>query len=259
MAVVDYLGKWRREMTPDTHKMSSPSLPRTQNEAPPMWSTDEDDSYQLEWDWEAQDLSKGSVWYDDRIRKLKESTRHLENPEYWYQEGIECLNRHRLNYTEKGPQSLQILWWEFPKAHWKALREGCRLGFLITPGGELALNGHFTKEEREVAGTFVDELKELGVLIPATEELKANCPLFCVNKSYDSRQKRCIVNCKGGGQNMCMGKDPVYLVQKETMLWRMYSGGWTGIADASKQFHNFLTDPEVRKCLGCIHPVTDEQ
>jgi hypothetical protein len=64
------------------------------------------------------------------------------------------------------------------------------LGFLITPEGELVLNGRFTKEESEIAGQFVDELKTLGVLISPTEELKANCPLFCVDKSYDSGQKR---------------------------------------------------------------------
>jgi hypothetical protein len=56
-----------------------------------------------------------------------------------------------------------------------------------------------------------------------------------------------------------MGKDPVYLVQKETMLWELYTGGWTAIADAFKQFHNFPTHHEERKYLGCIHRVTDEQ
>jgi hypothetical protein len=56
-----------------------------------------------------------------------------------------------------------------------------------------------------------------------------------------------------------MGKDPVYLVQKETMPWELYAGGWTGIADASKQFHNFPKHPDERKFLGCIHPVTNEQ
>jgi hypothetical protein len=164
-----------------------------------------------------------------------------------------------MNYTAEGPKQLQLLWWEFPSGHWTALREGCRLGFLIPPSGELALNGKFTPEEREVAGRFIDELKELGVIIAATEELKANRPLFCVDKSYDSDLKRCIASCKGGGQNACMGKDPVYLVQKKTMLWRMYAGGWTGIADASKQFRTFPTHPEERKYLGCIHPVTDEK
>jgi hypothetical protein len=56
-----------------------------------------------------------------------------------------------------------------------------------------------------------------------------------------------------------MGKDPVYLVQKETMLWNLYAGGWTAIADASKQFHNFPTHPTERKYLGRIHPVTEEK
>jgi hypothetical protein len=123
----------------------------------------------------------------------------------------------------------------------------------------LAPNGNLTPVEREVAGQFVEELKALGVLIPATEELKANCPLFYVDKSYNSEQKRCIANCKGGRQNACMGKDPVYLVQKATMLWELYTGGWTAIADASKQFHNFLMHPAERKYRGCIHPVKEEK
>ena len=33
-------------------------------------------------------------------------------------------------------------------------------------------------------------------------------------------------------------------------------GGWLAVADASKQFHNFPTKPDERRCLGCIHPIT---
>jgi hypothetical protein len=99
----------------------------------------------------------------------------------------------------------------------------------------------------------------LGVLQEATEALIANCPLFCVDKAYDSDQKQCIANCKEDGQNACIGKDPIYLIQKETMLMRLYRGGWTGIADGSKQFHNFPTHPSERKYLGCIHPLTNRK
>jgi hypothetical protein len=221
-----------------------------------MWSTDEEDEADPDWDWEVPDISVGSTWYKERISKLKEATKDSHDGDRWFCEGIECLDRHRMNYTEAGPKRLQLLWWEFPKEHWKPLREGCLLGFLITPSGELKLNGKLSDDKQTVAGSFVDKLIELGVLLPATEDLIANCPLFCVDKAYDSDQKHCIANCKEGGQNACMGKDPVYLTQKEAMLIRLYFGGWTGIADASKQLHNFKTHPSERKYLGCIHPTT---
>jgi hypothetical protein len=159
------------------------------------------------------------------------------------------LKRHRSNYTEEGPKYLQLLWWEFPEEHWGPLREGCKLGFIIAPGGEL----------KAIAGRFMDELKNLGVLKPTTEEIIANCPLFCVDKSIlQPGEKRCIANCKRGGQNGCCGKDPVYLVQTETILHQLYSGGYSGVADASKQFHNFPTHPSKYQYIGCCHPVTDE-
>jgi hypothetical protein len=44
----------------------------------------------------------------------------------------------------------------------------------------------------------------------------------------------------------------------------IYSGddvrwGWSAVADASKQFHNFATKPGERKYLGCIHPITGQK
>ena len=29
------------------------------------------------------------------------------------------------------PEQLQVLWWEFPREHWDALREGSRMNFLV--------------------------------------------------------------------------------------------------------------------------------
>jgi hypothetical protein len=224
---------------------------------PPVTKREEseaDEAYT--WNWDVPDLSEGSAFYIARTTSLREAVKDLEDSEYWYQEGLECLARHRTNYTTEGPQQLQLLWWEFPVQHHEALREGCRLGFLLHPSGQVVENGPMTDEDRKVAGRFVDELTSLGVLQPATVPLEGNCPLFCVDKAYDSTQKRCIANCKEGGQNACMGKDPVYLVGKEVMLGQLYTGGYTAIADASKQFHNFPVHPEERHLLGCIHPVT---
>jgi hypothetical protein len=51
-----------------------------------------------------------------------------------------------------------------------------------------------------------------------------------------------------------MGKDPVYLVRTEDILPKLYTGGWSAVADASKHFHNFKTRKNERKYLGCVHP-----
>ena len=69
------------------------------------------------------------------------------------------------------------------------------MNFLTEPDGDLILNSDMDEVEREAAGWFVDELKKLGALQPATEELKANCPLFCVDKPNQPGQKRCIADC----------------------------------------------------------------
>jgi hypothetical protein len=132
------------------------------------------------------------------------------------------------------------------------------MNFLILPTGELKLNSPMTDQEKEVAGKFVDELKKIGALRPAEGKPLANCPLFCVDKTTPG-DKRCIADCKRGGQNACMGKDPTFLVQNESILPQLYKGGWTAIADASKQFHNFPTRPDKQRFLGCIHPITKER
>jgi hypothetical protein len=133
------------------------------------------------------------------------------------------------------------------------------MNFLILPHGELKLNAVMDAADQEIAGRFVDELKSLGVLLPAEGEILANCPLFCVDKPGQPGQKRCIADCKQGGQNACIGKDPVFLVRNESILPQLYHGGYSAIADASKQFHNFPTYPGERRYLGCIHPIAQEQ
>jgi hypothetical protein len=130
------------------------------------------------------------------------------------------------------------------------------MNFLISQEGELVLNSVMDDVEQEAAGRSIDELISLGVLLLATGPLRANCPLFCVDKPNQPGQKRCIADMKRGGQNACIGKDPVYLSQKETILPRLYPGGYSAVADASKQFHNFKTKPSERLYLGCIHPIT---
>jgi hypothetical protein len=45
------------------------------------------------------------------------------------------------------------------------------MNFLMTPHRELQLNVAMDKESKVAAGLFVDELKILGMLVPAMEEL----------------------------------------------------------------------------------------
>jgi hypothetical protein len=220
------------------------------------WSkaTENDDE---EWEWHVPDLCEGGEWFQARVQSLEKAIAGLPNREDLYQGGLDALALHRRNYTDDGPQHLQLLWWEFPKEHHEGLREGFRMNFLVTPEGELQLNSKMDDSERKIAGKFVDELESLGILAEAQGELKANCALFCVDKGpKQPDEKRCIADMKKGGQNACIGKDPTFLVRSEDILSHLYPGGWTAIADASKYFHNYKTHPDEHLLLGCIHPVS---
>jgi hypothetical protein len=140
--------------------------------------TDQDN----EWAWEVPDLSEGSPWYLARIASLRQAVADLSDGDVHFVDGLDALQVHRETYSDTGPKRLQILWWEFPPEHWKALREGSWMNFLTTPRGELKLNAVMDDDSKRAARKFVDELTSLGVLVPATEELCANCPLFCVDK-----------------------------------------------------------------------------
>jgi hypothetical protein len=255
-AAMDGLRSW---MDGRIEEKTDQSREKPKEEPVEGWSSQaEDEAYQ--WEWTVPDLREGGAWHQARVAKLKEAIGERMDGEQLLKDGLAALDIHRENYTDEGPKWLQLLWWEFPKEHHEALREGCRMNFLVTPGGELQLNSVMDEEERIVAGKFVDELKKLGILAMATEKLKANCALFCVDKGpKQPGEKRCIADMKKGGQNDCIGKDPTFLVRSEDILPHLYPGGWTAIADASKYFHNFKTHPDERLYLGCIHPVTNEE
>jgi hypothetical protein len=222
----------------------------------PNWTSQEDEPTE-EWKWEVPDLREGGEWFKARVKSLQKAIQGLPNQDELYTAGLESLAVHRGNYTKDGPKFLQLLWWEFPPEHHEALREGCRMNFLILPSGELKLNAKMDEGERKAAGKFVDELEALGVLEEAKGELKANCALFCVDKGpKQPDEKRCIADMKQGGQNDCIGKDPTFLVQSDDILPHLYPEGWTAIADASKYFHNYKTHPDEHLYLGCIHPVS---
>jgi hypothetical protein len=59
---------------------------------------------------------------------------------------------------------------------------------------------------------------------------------------------------KGGGQNVCISKDPLYyLPQKETILPCLYPGDYLAVANASKQFYNLKTKSSECLLLGYLY------
>ena len=120
-------------------------------------------------------------------------------------EGREHLDVHRRNYGPNGPQYLQLLWWEFPREHWNAVREGNSMNFLTEPEHIMIQpNSKMMMEQCAISGEFVDELIDLGVLEKSDPVLKpvvTNCPLFVLPKPAQKYQWRVLVDMKKGGQN----------------------------------------------------------
>ena len=214
------------------------------------------------WEWTPADLRLNGGWYRNRLRALKRAakTYPVADQARIIDNGKADLARHRENYGPQGPQQLQILWWEFPREHWEALRTGSSMNFLKEPRIGLTPNARMTPEQQEISGEFVDELIALKVLTKAPDDdpILANCPLFVVPKPGQPGQWRIIADCKKGGQNEVIGQGPVYLPQAHIILHQMYSGGWTAVVDASKFFYQFPTVLSERKYLGLVHPVTGE-
>jgi hypothetical protein len=66
-----------------------------------------------------------------------------------------------------------------------------------------------------------------------------------------------IVDMLKGGQNECVGQDPVFLPRLSHMLDQMYTSAYSAIMDLSKFFSNFLTHAEDWPYLGLLHPITE--
>jgi hypothetical protein len=216
-----------------------------------------------QWSWTAPDLRAGSVWSLARVHSLFEACKGLPDRCAWIDRGLAALEVHRQNYGTKGPQKLQILWWEFPPERWRELREGCSMNFLRAPPAGVTPNSPMDEAELQAATEFVDELVSLGVLRRATaEEVEANGALFTVLKpgqtGQETTQYRVISDMKAGGQNICIGRDPVFLNKAEAVLPQLYSGGYSALADASKMFYQFPTRPDEYRYLGLLHPMTGD-
>lgn len=212
--------------------------------------------------WIPPDLTPGGTWHQQRITNLRRASAHHPDPEAVYHDGIQRLAIHRENYTEEGPdpKQLQLLWWEFPPEHWEDLRLGARQNFLHLPVGNVRPNAPMDSEMTIAAAEFVDELLELGVLrgIDEGNEVLANAPLFVVPKEGQPGQWRVIADMLRGGQNECVGQDPVFMPRIAHIIDQMYTGGFSAVVDLSKFFYNFPTHRDDRPYLGLLHPETKE-
>ncbi len=115
------------------------------------------------------------------ITSLERAIMGMENIDKLFQDEIELLRSHRLNYTEKGPQNLVILRWEWPAIHWDKNRTGASMKLLDAPIPGLVPNNSLQNEEElQTQIWFIDELKELGVLEgePKNDLTKHMSPLY---------------------------------------------------------------------------------
>ena len=210
-ALATSLAKCEATATPNNQATPTPHSPSNVNPSP---KEQPDDSFH----WHPPDLSEGSPWYLDRVKSLQWAAGSFDDPDAVIQEGLKILDIHRRNYDADGPRPtwLQIVWWEFPEEHWRSLRAGSRMNFLEFPEGILHDNAKMDAEQLAVAEEFCDELISLGILRPGT--VNTNGPLFVVPKEGQPGQWRIISDMLRGGQNSCIGSDPVYLPVSYTHL-----------------------------------------
>jgi hypothetical protein len=132
------------------------------------------------------------------------------------------------------------------------------MNFLTTPPEMIHQNANMDEEQVEIAADFVEELVSLGVLrLPKdAQDIVLNAPFSVVTKPGQPGQWRCTADMLWGGQNQCVGSDPVYLPRAEHILDQMYTDGWSAVLDLSKYFYNFPTHPDDRPYLGTLHPIS---
>jgi hypothetical protein len=241
---------------PSKHKLSVETLPSVTTGDPEVPDP-------TPFEWRPPDLHPSGDWHRERLVNLRKAADTCPDPAEEYKRGLEALRIHQGNYNSGGPspKQLQLLWWEFPKEHWEALREGSRMNFLRLPEPCIKPNANMNEEQRAVGAAFVNELLELkvlGLLEGETDlEILLNAPLFVVPKEGQEGEWRVIADMLRGGQNMCIGNDPVILPRIAHILDLMYEGGYSAVVDASKFFYQFPTHPDDQKYLGLLHPVTD--
>lgn len=214
------------------------------------------------WTYEVPDLTEGGLWNLERVQNLHAAVAEEGGPASWITDGLVDLGHHRTNYGPEGPRYLVVLWWEWPRIHWKELREGSSMNFMAIPTPGLVPNSPMTEEELIAACKHVDDLTGIGVYQRATEPLQNNCPLFLVEKTLGpdglAMAYRCIADMKKGRQNEVCVSDPSHMATIQDILPMLCPNGYSAVIDASKFFHMFRTKPEERKYMGLIHPRTLE-
>jgi hypothetical protein len=164
-------------------------------------------------EWRPPSLVEGGEWWLDRVAHAKAAAQTFPNPDSVFRECLEALRIHRGNYNDNGPDPhhLQLLWWEFPQEHWIELREGCRMNFVSQPIPQVNPNANMDLEQTTVAAEFIDELIDLGIVLPNLAnsiEVLLNAPLFVVAKEGQVGQWRVIADMLQGGQNSHIAPDP---------------------------------------------------
>jgi hypothetical protein len=121
--------------------------------------------------WTLPDLVVRGNWHRARQHSLRMVAAEFPDTDQLIADGEQALDIHQQNYTDAGPQHLELLWWEFLPEHWEALWLRSSMNFLVNPTGSLELNSVMDKEQLAVSARFVDKLVFLGVLVEATEDL----------------------------------------------------------------------------------------
>jgi hypothetical protein len=213
--------------------------------------------------WKPPNLRPCSAWTRERTFSLIQAALQYDDPGAIIEDGMWKLANHHLNYTTEGPNAtrLQLLWWEFPMKSWEELRTGCSMNFLCPPDERITPNSEMTAEQVVIAAEFVDELVDLGILTIRVRPggMVTNGPLFCLPKPGQPGQWRILSDMRWGGQNEAVGSDPTVFPKPGVILDQLYRAGYSAIADASKFFYNFPTNPDERKYLGCKHPKRPEE
>jgi hypothetical protein len=223
------------ELLTERHRgpMAAPKAGRTKQ--PSTASTTGPDTERAPFAWQPPDLSPEGKWYRQRLANLSEAIKECPDPKQAWQDGLAILRIHRGNYNTEGPKPkrLQVLWWEFPREHWTGLRDGSRMNFLKVPESRLNVNANMDEEQLQVAAAFVDELIGLGVVdtLDEGQDILLNAPLFVVPKEGQDGEWRVIADMLRGGQNMCIGNDPVVLPRMSHILEQLYEGGYSAVVD----------------------------
>jgi hypothetical protein len=133
------------------------------------------------------------------------------------------------------------------------------MNFLVDPPEIIHHNAALDDEQIRVTAAFVDELLELGVVSTLEEgyDIVTTAPMFCVPKEGQEGEWRVIADMLRGGQNSCIGNDPVFLPRPAHILEGLYGHRFPAVVGASKFFYQFKTHPDDRRFLGLLHPVTN--